>query len=67
MVGHVEHKNAFDWVSACRSIAVMGSRLRGRGKKSWCECVKGDMKIKVLRAEWARDRVMWRGLSSENV
>ena len=62
--GHLERKNASDWVSACRSIAVVGSRLRGRGKKSWSECVKGDMKIKGLRAEWARDREMWRGLLS---
>src|SRR6266496_3588590 len=30
----------------------------------WCECVKSDMKIKGLRAEWARDREMWRGLLS---
>src|SRR6266496_4101481 len=52
------------WVSFCRSIAVVGSRLRGRGKKSWCECVKSDMKIKGLRAERARDREMWIGLLS---
>ena len=37
--GHLERKNASDWpVSACRSITVVGSRLRGRGKKSWCDC-----------------------------
>src|SRR6266496_4077463 len=63
--GHLERKNASDWVSACRSIAVAGSRLRGTGKKSWSECVKCDMKIKRLRAEWARDREMWRGLLNE--
>src|SRR6266581_8951505 len=62
--GHLVHKNASDWVSACRSIAVVGSRLWRRGKKSWSECVKSDMKIKGLRVEWARDREMWRGLSS---
>ena len=47
----VERKNATDWVSFCRSFAVEGYRLRGRGKKSWCECVKSDMKIKGLRAD----------------
>jgi len=62
--GHLERKNVTDWVSACRSCAVVGSRSRGRGKKSWCECVKGDMKAMGLRAEWARDRVRWRGLLS---
>ena len=45
-LGHLERKNASDWVSACGSIAVAGSRLWGRGKKSWSECVKGTMKIR---------------------
>ena len=62
--GHLERKNASDWVSACRSIAVVGSRLWRREKKSLCECGKGDMEIKGLRAEWARDHEMWRGLLS---
>ena len=60
----MERTNATDWVSFCRTFAVEGSRLRGRGKKSWCECVKSDMKIKRLRAEWARDHEMWRGFLS---
>ena len=47
--GHVEHMNAMesskrDWVSACREITVEGSRGRGRGRKTWKECVEEDMK-----------------------
>jgi hypothetical protein len=29
-LGHVEHKDADDWVSACRNMAVSGGRCRGR-------------------------------------
>ena len=35
--GHVERKDADDWVSACRNMAVSGER--GKGRKTWKECV----------------------------
>ena len=42
--GHVERKNADDWVSKCRNLEVVGGIRKGRGKKTWIECVKTDMK-----------------------
>jgi len=59
--GHVERKTAEDWVSACRSMTVTGERGRGRGRKTWKECVADDMKKLNLRQEDTQDRTMWRG------
>ena len=55
--GHVEWKNADDWVSACRKLEVEGERGRGRGRKSWKECVANDMRKLKLKQEDAQDRV----------
>ena len=41
--GHIECKDADKWVSACRNMAVSGERDRGRGRKTWKECVADDM------------------------
>src|SRR5664279_3021296 len=46
--GYVERKDTDDWVSVSRNIEVEGKRGRGRGRKTWKECV-------------ANDRKMWRG------
>ena len=58
--GHVERKDADDWVSACRNMAVSGERGRGRGSKTWKECVADDMRQLRLRQEDAQDRAVWR-------
>ena len=42
--GHVHRKSDDDWVSACRNVVVAGVRGAGRGRKTWYECVKDDMK-----------------------
>ena len=60
--GHLERKDSTDWTSACRNITVIGSRGRGRGKKTWDECVRQDLTILGLKKEWAQDRTKWRGL-----
>ena len=62
--GHVERKSEDDWVSACRHVVVAGVRGVGRGRKTWYECVKEDMKELGLHAEWVVFRDMWRGLIS---
>ena len=62
--GHVERKNRDDWVSACRNLEVGGMRCAGRGRKTWYECVKEDMKELGLHPEWAVFRDMWRGFIS---
>ena len=58
--GHVERMSADSWVSACREITIEGSRGRGRGRKTWRECVVDDMKRLRLRKEDAQDRALWR-------
>ena len=58
--GHVERKEADDWVSACRKFEVAGSRGRGRPRMTWGARLDGDMKDMGLRPEMAMDREMWR-------
>ena len=61
--GHVERKEEGDWVSACRDMIdmiVAGERGRGRGRKTWKECVADDMRKIELRREDAQDRDVWR-------
>jgi len=58
--GHIERKDKEDWVSKCRSLEVGGLRGKGRGRKTWNECVKDDMRRFGLRAADAQDRAGWR-------
>ena len=60
--GHVERKSGDDWVSACRNVVVAGVRCAGRGRKTWYECVKDDMKALGLHQWCARyfEKVFWR-------
>src|SRR5687768_2897826 len=47
--GNVERMDAENWVSACRLMKVDGSKGRGRGRKTWQECVNDDMrKLKLV-------------------
>ena len=64
--GHVERKNKEDWVSACRDMKVDGMSSRGRGKKTWIECIVSDMKSFGLRREDAQDREIWKGRLAGN-
>ena len=55
---------ADNWVSACRSLEIVGGKKRGsrgRGKKSWRECVLDDLRSLKLKREVAQERVSWRG------
>ena len=65
--GHLEQKDSDDWTSACRNIEVVGTKSRGRNKKTWEECVRQDLKRLGLKKEWAQDRTKWRGLTGGNV
>ena len=58
--GHVERKEVDDWVSACRNLAVAGSRGRGRPRMTWTARLDGDMKDMGLSPEMAMDREKWR-------
>src|SRR5260221_9119354 len=53
--GHIERKNEDDWVAACRDMVVEGEK--GRGRKTWHECVAEDMRKLKLRKEEAQNRV----------
>src|SRR2546425_9890818 len=57
--GHVERKNVDDWVSKCRNLEVVGGIRKGRGKKTWIECVKTDMKKIGLKKGDAQNRSPW--------
>src|SRR3989442_11721644 len=57
--GHVERKEADDWVSKCRNLEVVGGVRKGRPRKTWMECVKEDMKECELKKEDAQDRSVW--------
>src|SRR3954469_15864678 len=52
--GHVERKNADDWFSKWRNLEVVGGIRKGRGKKTWIECVKTDMKNIGLKKKMRR-------------
>jgi len=58
--GHVERKSRDDWVKMCRDLGVEGARRKGRGRKTWQECVNEDMKRMGLRRCDAQDRTVWR-------
>jgi len=64
--GHVERRDADDWVSGCRNLKVEGARGRGRGRKTWKECVADDMRRLNLKREDAQDRALWRTVSLGN-
>ena len=52
--GHLECKDNNDRVSSCRNFEVVGATCQGRSRKTWGECVKGDMKSLGLKIEWAQ-------------
>src|SRR6184192_4361339 len=59
---HLKRKNADDWVSKCRNLEVVGVIRKGRGKKTWIECVTTDMKKIGLKKEDAQNRSLWSSL-----
>src|SRR6266516_3643895 len=65
--GHVERKEADDWVSKCRNVEVVGGRRKGRGRKTWIEGVTTDMKKLVLKKEDAKNRAVWSSSIAGNV
>jgi hypothetical protein len=62
--GHVERKSKGDWVFDCRELEVEGAKGKGRGRKTWLECVGADMKSRGLNRDDAHDRTRWSDLSS---
>ena len=60
--GHLERKDKHDWVSACRDFEVAGQKKKGRGRKTWGECVRYDLRSQGLKASWAQDKTRWKSL-----
>ena len=44
--GQVERKDDTDWVKACQKIEIAGKRGRGRGKKTWSQCIDEGTMVK---------------------
>jgi len=57
---HMQRKDASDWVSKCRDLAVDDQRCRGKSKKTWMQCVEMDVRRVKLCGDDAQDRVDWR-------
>ena len=62
--GHVERKEKDDWVAACRDLVIDGTKGKGRGRKTWVECVKDDLKELGLKKEYTMDRELWKNMTS---
>ena len=58
--GHVERRPDDDWLKKCQNIEVAGKVGRGRSRKTWIECVRGDMKDLGLKVEDTKDRPGWK-------
>jgi len=58
--GHLERMDGEEWVTSCRKIEVEGKVGRGRGRKTWRECVNEDMRKRSMKPEMAQDRAQWR-------
>jgi len=56
----VERKDKSDWVSASRKLQVETTKGKGRGRMTWNECVKIEMKRLGLVKEDAQNRNKWR-------
>jgi len=64
--GHVKRKDKTDWVSAFRELQVQGTKSKWRGRTTWNECVKVDMKWLGFIKDDAHERDKVRSLTSGN-
>ena len=47
-------------MKACQKIEIAGKRGRGRGKKTWSQCIDEDLRALQLNVRDAQDRLVWR-------
>ena len=57
--GHVERKDDNDWVKHYMTWEVEGIRLRGRSKKTWWDCVKGQPATPGSPGKWLLKRSLY--------
>ena len=53
-------KEDIDWVKECMEYEVLGSRPRGRPKRTWIEVVQKDCQARKLNRDIAIDRNRWK-------
>ena len=58
--GHLERKDAGDWVSAGRNMVIAGNAEKDRPKKRSNEVVKDDLKKCDLDRGLAKDKDRWK-------
>src|SRR5580698_5591187 len=63
---HVERMPKEKWVSKCRELEVEGDKGRGRGKKTWRQCVEEDRKRLGLDRRDVQDNAQQSGGVSGN-
>ena len=51
----LERKRGDEWGSACRNVKVVEERCVGRGRMTWRESTKADMKLLGLQPYWMGD------------
>jgi len=59
-------KDKSNWVSAGTKLQLEGSTSKGRGRKTWNECVKVDMKRRGFSEDDAPNRDRWKSLTIGN-
>ena len=59
--GHVKRKEKDEFVRWSAEVREMGTRKRGRPRKRWMDCVRGDSKVVDLSR--VSDRRQWRAVS----
>ena len=58
--GHVMRMDDNSSVKKCQTLDVVGTRGRGRPRKTWSEVVKTDLRALDLTVEMTSDRDLWR-------
>ena len=58
--GHVERRQADNWLQKVQNLPVTGTRMKGRPQKRWMDVIMKDLKDKEIDRRLAQDRVGWR-------
>lgn len=60
--GHVQRRPEGHCLKECQKLLSDVRVGQGRGRKTWIECVNGDMKEMGLSVEETQDRDLWKGI-----